>query len=99
MSVDRRVDIDNRVLFPNGISIKDSLIGHLEFGLRHEGLHGNSLRRLVEPIVTRSPVGGASRYFDASRVFSPTATPSQQGRVGLTSPGHPGRSDLSPPGP
>jgi len=56
MSVDRPVDSENRMAFPSGVAIKDSLLGHLEFGLRHEGPARDSLRGDVEPIVTRSPV-------------------------------------------
>jgi len=38
-SVNRRVDTDNQVLFPRGVAIDDSLVGHLEFALRHEGVN------------------------------------------------------------
>jgi hypothetical protein len=50
MSVDRRVDTDNRVLFPIGMSIEDSLVGHLEFGLRREGVPGTLCRGMSSPL-------------------------------------------------
>lgn len=38
-SVNRRVESDTRVLFPGGVSVDDTLSGHLEFALRHEGVN------------------------------------------------------------
>ncbi|MDO9597305.1 MAG: Fic family protein [Azoarcus sp.] len=38
-SVNRRVDTPHRVLFPRGVAIEDTLVGHLEFALRHEGVN------------------------------------------------------------
>lgn len=38
-SVNRRVDSDTRILFPTGVSVDDTLVGHLEFALRHEGVN------------------------------------------------------------
>jgi fido (protein-threonine AMPylation protein) len=38
-SVNRRVDSDTRILFPRGVAIEDTLVGHLEFALRHEGVN------------------------------------------------------------
>ena len=38
-SVNRRVDTVSQVLFPRGVAIDDSLVGHLEFALRHEGVN------------------------------------------------------------
>lgn len=38
-SVNRRVDSDTRILFPSGVSIENTLVGHLEFALRHEGVN------------------------------------------------------------
>ena len=38
-SVNRRVDSDARSLFPSGVAIADSVVGHLEFALRHEGVN------------------------------------------------------------
>lgn len=38
-SVNRRVDAENKILFPTGVALEDSLLGHLEFALRHEGVN------------------------------------------------------------
>jgi fido (protein-threonine AMPylation protein) len=38
-SVNRRVDSDTRILFPPGVAVKNTLVGHLEFALRHEGVN------------------------------------------------------------
>lgn len=38
-SVNRRVDSHTRILFPSGVSIDNTLVGHLEFSLRHEGVN------------------------------------------------------------
>jgi hypothetical protein len=38
-SVNRRVDTPHRVLFPRGVAVEDTLVGHLEFALRHEGVN------------------------------------------------------------
>ena len=38
-SVNRRVDSTHRVLFPRGVAIEDTPVGHLEFALRHEGVN------------------------------------------------------------
>lgn len=35
-SVNRRVDTQDRILFPNGVALTDTPLGHLEFALRHE---------------------------------------------------------------
>lgn len=37
-SVNRRVDAESKVLFPTGVAIDDTPVGHLEFALRHEGV-------------------------------------------------------------
>lgn len=37
-SVNRRVTTQDRVLFPSGVALTDTPIGHLEFALRHEGI-------------------------------------------------------------
>ena len=47
-SVNRRVDSADRVLFPRGVAIEDTLIGHLEFALRHEGVNLEVLDALFE---------------------------------------------------
>ena len=38
-AVNRRVDAENGVLFPLGVAIDDTPVGHLEFALRHEGVN------------------------------------------------------------
>ncbi|QEI08708.1 Fic family protein [Pigmentiphaga aceris] len=38
-AVNRRVDSVDRVLFPQSVAIDDSVLGHLEFALRHEGVN------------------------------------------------------------
>jgi hypothetical protein len=38
-AVNRRVEAGSKILFPRGVSIDDSLVGHLEFALRHEGVN------------------------------------------------------------
>ncbi|MES2534343.1 MAG: Fic family protein [Pseudomonadota bacterium] len=38
-SVNRRIDSDTRVLFPSGVAVENTLVGHLEFALRHEGVN------------------------------------------------------------
>lgn len=38
-SVNRRVDTEDRLLFPGGVAFDDTPVGHLEFGLRHEGVN------------------------------------------------------------
>src|SRR6478752_1974826 len=37
-SVNRRIDSDAHSLFPSGVAIENTLAGHLEFALRHEGV-------------------------------------------------------------
>ena len=38
-AVNRRVDEATRTLFPPGVAIEDSLLGHVEFALRHEPMN------------------------------------------------------------
>ncbi|PUA17133.1 Fic family protein [Glaciimonas sp. PCH181] len=38
-SVNRRTESDARILFPTGVAIENTLVGHLEFALRHEGVN------------------------------------------------------------
>jgi hypothetical protein len=38
-AVNRKVEAADRVLFPSGVAVDDTLIGHLEFALRHEGVN------------------------------------------------------------
>ena len=32
-------DSDTRILFPSGVTVEDTLVGYLEFALRHEGVN------------------------------------------------------------
>lgn len=47
-SVNRRVDSAERSLFPRGVAIEDTLVGHLEFALRHEGVNLEVIDALFE---------------------------------------------------
>ena len=47
-SVNRCVDSADRVLFPRGVAIEDTLVGHLEFALRHEGVNLEVIDALFE---------------------------------------------------
>lgn len=38
-AVNKRVDSEAQVLFPRGVAVDDSIAGHLEFALRHEGVN------------------------------------------------------------
>jgi len=38
-SANRRIDSATRILFPSGVALEDTLVGHLEFALRHEGVN------------------------------------------------------------
>lgn len=38
-SVNRRIDSETRILFPTGVAFENTLVGHLEFALRHEGVN------------------------------------------------------------
>lgn len=49
-SVNRRVDTDNQVLFPRGVAIHESTVGHLEFALRHEGVNLEIVDAIFEHI-------------------------------------------------
>lgn len=49
-SVNRRVDSADRVLFPRGVAIEDTLVGHLEFALRHEGVNLELIDALFEQL-------------------------------------------------
>ncbi len=47
-SVNRRLDSADRALFPRGVAIEDTLVGHLEFALRHEGVNLELIDALFE---------------------------------------------------
>jgi len=58
-SVNRRVNAENKVLFPNGVAIDDTPVGHLEFALRHEGVELEVIEALFEHI---APAELVSRF-------------------------------------
>lgn len=47
-AVNRRVDTDRQILFPPGVAVEDSVVGHLEFALRHEGINLEIIEALFE---------------------------------------------------
>ncbi len=49
-SVNRRVDSDDRILFPSGVAITDTPLGHVEFALRHEGVDLGTLSAVFDRI-------------------------------------------------
>lgn len=55
-SVNRRVDSETRILFPTSVAIEHSLIGHLEFALRHEGVNLEVIDAAFEHITPESLV-------------------------------------------
>ncbi len=38
-AVNRRIEAEDKVLFPSGVALDDTPLGHLEFALRHEGVN------------------------------------------------------------
>lgn len=38
-SVNRRVELEGKLLFPNATALQDTLVAHLEFALKHEGIN------------------------------------------------------------
>ncbi|MGH8674330.1 MAG: Fic family protein [Burkholderiales bacterium] len=61
-SVNRRVDTEDRVLFPRGVAVEDTLAGHVEFALRHEDLQ----LPLLEAALQRIPRDEMAGRFRAS---------------------------------
>lgn len=47
-AVNRRVDTETQILFPPGVAVEDTLLGHLEFALRHEGVNLEVIEALYE---------------------------------------------------
>ena len=64
-SVNRRVDSADRVPFPRGVAIEDTLVGHREFALRHEGVN----LELFDAVFEHLPGGGCAGPVAASRPF------------------------------
>ncbi len=56
-SVNRRMDSDDRILFPSGVSITDTPLGHVEFALRHEGVDLCILAAVFERIPPGDLIG------------------------------------------
>lgn len=61
-SVNKRTEKDDRILFPTGVAIEDSLLGHIEFALRHEDLQLGLLREALLEIPADMM---ANRYREA----------------------------------
>lgn len=68
-SVNRRVETAQHVLFPQGVKVDDSVVGHLEFALRHEGVNLEVIDAVFEHLppmelsarLAMSPNGGPIR--------------------------------------
>ncbi|MDE3023435.1 MAG: Fic family protein [Pseudomonadota bacterium] len=50
-AVNKRIDSATQVLFPRGVAIDDSIIGHLEFAVRHEGVNLEVIDAVFEHLV------------------------------------------------
>jgi Fic/DOC family protein len=49
-SVNRRVETEETVLFPRGVAVEDTLLGHVEFALRHEGVDLAALEAALDRV-------------------------------------------------
>ena len=61
-SVNRRVPAHNGFWFPRSVALEESLVGHLEFALRHEGLN----LEVIDAVFEHLPEGELVRRFSAS---------------------------------
>lgn len=61
-SVNRRVETEDRILFPRGVALEDTLPGHVEFAVRHEGVQLALLEAAIRKI-PRDEI--AQRYQDS----------------------------------
>ncbi len=61
-SVNRKIVEGNKLVFPSGVAIDDTLIGHIEFALRHEGVNLEVIDAAFEHI---SP-GSLIKRFEAN---------------------------------
>lgn len=52
-SANRRIDSETRILFPSGVAIENTLVGHLEFALRHEGVN----LEVIDAVFEHLPAG------------------------------------------
>lgn len=59
--VNRRVDAEHQILFPSGVAIEDTLLGHLEFALRHEEIN----LEVIEATFEHLPPGDLTRRLRA----------------------------------
>ena len=50
-AANKRIDSETHVLFPRGVAIDDSVTGHLEFALRHEGVNLEVIDAVFEHLV------------------------------------------------
>lgn len=67
-SVNRRVDTEDRVLFPSGVPLTDTPLGHLEFAVRHEGIDLAAISAALaqigpEPLISRLRESPNSEYI------------------------------------
>ncbi|WP_231885952.1 hypothetical protein [Bordetella ansorpii] len=62
-SVNRRMGTADQIVFPRGVAIEDSIAGHLDFALRHEGVN----LEVVDALFTqwREPAQLADRLRDS----------------------------------
>lgn len=61
-AVNRRVDGEGKILFPRGVAIDDTPIGHLEFGLRHEGVN----LEVIDAVFDHLSPDDLARRFEAA---------------------------------
>ncbi|MDP2786752.1 MAG: hypothetical protein Q8O79_01575 [Pseudomonadota bacterium] len=81
-AVNRRVAAEDRVLFPAGVAIEDTPLGHLEFALRHEGVNLEVIEAAFAHISPASlverlhatPVGRYVDLFPADEYVTASAT-------------------------
>lgn len=83
-SVNRRVDSADRVLFPRGVAIEDTPVGHLEFALRHEGVNLEVIDALVEHLQPWDTMNPAGHDPDCTVYAPTTCTVSPRQRINRT---------------
>lgn len=52
-SANRRIDSETKILFPRGVAVENTLVGHLEFALRHEGVN----LEVIDAVFAQLPPG------------------------------------------
>jgi len=65
-AVNKRVASETQVLFPRGVAVDDSVAGHLEFALRHEGVN----LEVIDAVFQHLPPGALAERLTAT----PTGT-------------------------